>query len=177
MRHCQNTHAHAYEERFCDVTIISHKLCHPSTSLSILLAILCFRHMLLPPPMLFYRESAPYCPKPLILAKCGYMRTMAYIIVFGPIQFAGSGFVRWLTLQGEGQIMLFLKHWRARDDAGLLLRIALGWVQYQSGRGIPILEDVHSRIPYLESRWNPSLRQFLACPLHARQRLRRLYPT
>jgi hypothetical protein len=87
---------------------------------------------------------------------------MAYSRVFGPKQFAGSGFVRWLTLQGEGQIMLFLKHWQARDNAGRLLRIALAWVQYQSGRGTPILDDVHTSIPYLESRWIPSLRRFLA---------------
>jgi hypothetical protein len=58
--------------------------------------------------------------------------------------------------------MLFLKHWRARDDAGRLLRIALAWVQYQSGRGTPILDDVHYTIPYLESRWIPSLRRSLA---------------
>jgi hypothetical protein len=89
---------------------------------------------------------------------------MAYIIiiVFGPKQFVGSGFVRWLTLQGEGQIMLFLKHWHARDDAGRLLQISLAWVQYQSGRGTPILEDVHTPIPYLEARWILSLRRFLS---------------
>jgi hypothetical protein len=58
--------------------------------------------------------------------------------------------------------MLFMKHWRAHDDGGRLLRIALAWVQYQAGVGTPILDDVHPPIPFLEARWLPSLRLFLS---------------
>ena len=90
------------------------------------------------------------------------MRTMAYSIVFGPKQLAGAGFIRWTTLQGEGQIMLFLKHWRTYDDVGRLLRVAVAWVQYQSGMDVSILSDVTTPLPYLEARWIPSLRRFLA---------------
>jgi hypothetical protein len=99
---------------------------------------------------------------PLILAKSGYMRTTAYSILFGPKVLGGAGFIRWSTLQGEGQLMLFLKHWRANDDAGRLLRVAVAWVQYQSGVGFPIFAHPATNIPYLESRWLPSLRRFLA---------------
>jgi hypothetical protein len=99
---------------------------------------------------------------PLIIAKSGYMCTTAYSILFGPKSLGGAGFIRWFTLQGEGQVMLFLKHWRANDTAGRLLRIAVAWVQYQSGVGIPIFANPELHIPYLESRWLPSLRQFLA---------------
>jgi hypothetical protein len=74
-----------------------------------------------------------------------------YSIIFGPKQFAGSGFVQWLKMLGEGQVMMIIKHWRAHDDAGRLLRLALSWVQYQSGRGTPILDDVHALMPYLEA--------------------------
>jgi hypothetical protein len=65
---------------------------------------------------------------PRIIAKCGYMRTTVYSIIFGPKCLGGAGFIRWFTLQGEGQIMLFIKHWRAQDEVGRLLRIAVAWV-------------------------------------------------
>jgi exonuclease III len=99
---------------------------------------------------------------PMILAKSGYMRTTSYSILFGPRKFGGGGFIRWYVLQGEGQILLFIKHWRCDEDAGRLLRIAVAWVQYQSGLDTPIFEDVHTPLPYLEARWLPSLRLFLA---------------
>jgi hypothetical protein len=109
-----------------------------------------------------YLEAAQSKSMPLIFAKCGYMRTTAYSILFGPKFLGGAGFLRWLTLQGEGQILLFIKHWRAYDDAGRLLRVAVAWVQYQSGVGIPIFENPHLHLPYLESRWLPSMRAFLS---------------
>jgi hypothetical protein len=99
---------------------------------------------------------------PLILAKSGYMRTTAYSILCGPKFLGGAGFIRWSTLQREGQLMPFLKHWRANDDAGWLLRIAVAWVQYQSGVGLPIFANPELHILYLESRWLASLRRFLA---------------
>jgi hypothetical protein len=99
---------------------------------------------------------------PLIFAKCGYMRSTAYIILFGPKFLGGAGFIRWLTLQSKGQLLLFIKHWRAADDAGRLLRVAVAWVQYQSGVCTPLFEDPHLHVPYLESRWLPSMRSFLA---------------
>jgi hypothetical protein len=65
-------------------------------------------------------------------------------------------------LQGEGQIQLFIKFWRTQSQASTLLRVALAWVQYQSGQGLPILIDVHTPLPYLTTRWIPALRTFLA---------------
>jgi hypothetical protein len=102
---------------------------------------------------------------PLIFAKCGYMRTTAYAILFGPKCLGGEGgvFIRWFTLQGEGQLILFIKHWRVQDAAGHLLPIVVAWVQYQSGVGTPIFSDPHLHLPYLESQsWLPLLQQFLA---------------
>jgi hypothetical protein len=40
--------------------------------------------------------------------------------------------------------------------------VAVAWVQYQSGLDTPILEDLHTPLPYFEARWIPSLRSFLA---------------
>jgi hypothetical protein len=99
---------------------------------------------------------------PLIFAKSGYMRTTTYSILFRPKFLGGAGFIRWFTLQGEGQLMLFIKHWRASDNAGRLLRIVVAWVQYQSGVGLPIFAYPELHLPYLESRWLPSIRRFLA---------------
>jgi hypothetical protein len=65
-------------------------------------------------------------------------------------------------LQGEGQIQLFITFWRTQSQASTLFRVTLAWVQYQSGRGLPILTDVHTPLPYLTARWIPVLRTFLA---------------
>jgi hypothetical protein len=117
-------------------------------------------------PQCFYTkktlDSAQSKSIPLIFAKSGHMRTTAYIILFCPKFLGGAGFIRWFTLQGGGQLMLFLKHWSAYDDAGRLLRITVAWVQYQSGVGLPIFAHPGLHLPYLESHWLPSLRQFLA---------------
>jgi hypothetical protein len=58
--------------------------------------------------------------------------------------------------------MLFIKHWRANNDAGRLLHVAVTWVQYQSGVGFPIFANPATNIPYMESQWLPSLQRFLA---------------
>jgi hypothetical protein len=125
-----------------------------------------YRYGLVSLPQCFYTkktlDTAQSKSIPLIFAKSGYMRATAYSILFGPKFLGGAGFIRWFTLQEEGQLMLFLKHWRANDDAGRLLWIAVAWVQYQSGVGIPIFAIPELHIPYLESRWLPSLRRFLA---------------
>ena len=46
-------------------------------------------------------------------------------------------------------------------SAGKLLRIALAWFQEQVGVSYPILAQVNTDLPHLESKWLTSLRQFL----------------
>jgi hypothetical protein len=101
-------------------------------------------------------------PMGAIFAKCGYNRKTNQKVLYGPRSLGGQGFIRWYTLQGEGQIQLFIKFWRTQSQASTLLRVALAWVQYQSGRSLPILTDVHTTLPYLTARWIPALRTFLA---------------
>ena len=96
-----------------------------------------------------------------IIAKCGYNRNTARAIIYGPTSFAGAGFLPWYLLQGEGQVTQFLKHWRTNSIVSKTLNIAVHWAQWQSGHEAFILDDTTTNLPYLESRWLRSLREFL----------------
>jgi hypothetical protein len=78
-------------------------------------------------------------------------------ILHGPTHLADAGFLSLCTLQGEGQICVFLKFWRTHTPTSILLRTALAWTQYQSGISSPILSDVDADLPHLEPRFIPSL--------------------
>lgn len=97
-----------------------------------------------------------------IIAKCGYNRHMARAVIYAPMCYAGGEFIPWYLLQGEGQILNFIKHWRTDTMISKALRITLSWAQWQSGYSLPLLEQVHTSIPHLECRWLKSLRSFLA---------------
>jgi hypothetical protein len=97
-----------------------------------------------------------------ILARCGYNRNTAIALRYTPTTYAGCGLTRWSTLQGEGQIGLFLKHWRTTTIISHVLRIAISWSQWQAGLPKSILKDTTTPTPHLESRWMTSLRTFLA---------------
>ena len=97
-----------------------------------------------------------------IISKCGYAKTTPHALLFAPVDLAGAGFLHWTTIQGEGQVKQFLKHWRSDTRESTLLRINVSWVQWQAGTEKSILEDTSNPLPYLESRWLPSLRQFLS---------------
>jgi hypothetical protein len=96
-----------------------------------------------------------------IIARCGYNRHTAYAILYAPTSLAGGGFVHWYTLQGEGQIQQFLKHWRTNTMISQMLRIYLAWSQWQSGLSQLILNATATPLPHLECRWLCSLRTFL----------------
>jgi len=98
---------------------------------------------------------------PILIAKSGYNRTTAIGLRYAPLSHAGCGFVRWSTLQGEGQIQLFLKHWRTSTTISQTLRIAIAWSQWQSGLSKSLINDTKTPLPHLESRWIKSLRKFL----------------
>jgi hypothetical protein len=97
------------------------------------------------------------------IPKCGYNRNTARAIIFGPLHLAGAGLTPLSYLiQGEGQILQFIKFWRTDTPTSRLLRVATAWSQYQSGISSSILENVHTPLPHLEARWLPSLRTFLS---------------
>ena len=96
-----------------------------------------------------------------IIAKCGLNRNTARALIYAPLSYAGGGFMPWHLLQGEGQILHFIKHWRSTTFISSTLRLAVQWTQWQSGHYNPVLEDVRYPLPYLECRWIRSLRMFL----------------
>ena len=71
-------------------------------------------------------------------------------------------FLRWYWLQGEAQILMFLKHWQTTTQISTTLRIAVSWYQYHSGVGFPLFETPDVPITYTPSRWLHSCRTFLS---------------
>ena len=121
-------------------------------------------------PQCFFEEKvldrAERQSLPPLIAKSGYNRNVATQLRYAPLSYAGCGFIRWSTMQGEGQVTLFLKHWRTDTMVSRVLRIALAWSQWQSGLSKSILQDTLTKLPHLESRWIKSLRTFL-CKIKA----------
>jgi hypothetical protein len=72
-------------------------------------------------------DNAEAKSAPIILAKQGYNRNTAKALRYAPKSIAGCGMTPWKVLQGEGQISLFLKHWRTDTIISKTLRIALAW--------------------------------------------------
>jgi hypothetical protein len=70
--------------------------------------------------------------------------------------------IPWKVLQGEGQLALFIKHWRTNTIISKVLRITLSWAQWNAGTSKPILQHPEIDIPYLEARWIKSFQQSLA---------------
>ena len=98
----------------------------------------------------------------IIVARCGFNRCTKRTILFGPLELGGANFRHLHVQQGTGQIMEFMRHWRAYSTAGKLLRIALAWFQDQVGVSYPILANTKTNLPHLESKWITSMRQFLS---------------
>jgi hypothetical protein len=96
------------------------------------------------------------------LAKTGYNWNTRCRIVFAPIRYGGCGFTVLYTLQGEGQILAFLKHWRTNSDAGRLLCISVAWTQLHLGVSFGFLADTATPLPHMPGQWLKSLRMFLA---------------
>ena len=95
---------------------------------------------------------------PSLYAKCGFSRKTPQALLFAPRAYGGGGFLHWETLQGEGQILHFIKHWRTNTDISTTLRIDLSWCQWQAGTSVSILKHPHSdSLKYLEARWLPSM--------------------
>jgi hypothetical protein len=99
---------------------------------------------------------------PTIFAKCGYNRNTHRSLLYGPTDYCGGGFIRWRWLQGEAQILNFLKNWRTDSQLGQTLRVAVSWYQYAAGVSWSLFEDVTTPVDYTHARWLPSLRAFLS---------------
>ena len=99
----------------------------------------------------------------IIVARCGFNRNTRKEVLYGPLELGGASFRHIATEQGIGQTTMFLRNWRRpKSIAGKLLRVAMSWFQQQVGTSTPLLEDVHTPLPHLESKWIASLRTFLS---------------
>lgn len=116
-------------------------------------------------PQSFYDEKAldkaQASSISMIISKCGLNRHTARTMLFAPRSHGGGGFHPWYLLQGQGQVLQFLKHWRTATVISDTLKVAVQWAQWQSGHNRFILDDTTSPLPYLECRWITSLRNFL----------------
>ena len=97
---------------------------------------------------------------PTLYAKCGFSRKTPQALLFAPLEYGGGGFVHWDTLQGEGQILHFIKHWRTDTYILTTLRINVAWCQWKAGTSRSILTYTEP-IQYLEAWWLPSCRDAL----------------
>lgn len=97
-----------------------------------------------------------------IIAKCGYAITTPHALIYAPREYGGAGFISWASVQSEGQILLFIKHWRTSTTVSNMLRICVSWAQWQAGTSVSLLADATMRLPQVEGRWLQSLRQALA---------------
>jgi hypothetical protein len=99
---------------------------------------------------------------PIIFAKEGFNRNTSRALLYGPSDYAGGGHFHWQWLQGEGQIMNFLKFWRTDGQVSTMLRIAVSWYQQHSGVSFSLFDDVHTPILYTAARWLHARCTFLA---------------
>ena len=90
-----------------------------------------------------------------------YVSNTKILILYGPSQLGGASFRHLYMEQGLGQIQTFLPHWHCPKQPGILLHIAVAWVQYAAGTGVSFLTDVTTNLPHLESKWLKSLRHYL----------------
>ena len=98
----------------------------------------------------------------IIVPKCGFNRHTKRAILYGPVILGGANFRLLSVEQGIRQTQYFLKHWRQDSTAGKLLKCTLAWLQLSVGVSYSVLDDPHSLLPHMESKWIASLRSFLA---------------
>jgi hypothetical protein len=79
---------------------------------------------------------------PVIFAKEGYNRNTSRDLLYGPTDYAGGGHIRWKWMQGEGQIMNFLKYWRIDGQISTVRRVAVAWYQAHDDVSFSLLEGV-----------------------------------
>ena len=97
------------------------------------------------------------------VSKCGYRRSTALAVQYGPQHLGGIEFFHLYDLQGFEQIQCFIKYWRTpKSQSGSILRIVMSWVQYCAGIGQSVVTDTTTKLPHLEACWINSMRKYLA---------------
>ena len=98
----------------------------------------------------------------IIVARCGFNRNTKKEILYGPKALGGAEFRHLYVEQGICQVTAFIRHWRSRSTIGIMLRIAVAWIQLATaGVHYSVLNHVVEDLPHMESKWFTSLRKFL----------------
>jgi hypothetical protein len=95
------------------------------------------------------------------LSKCGFSRTTAHMVVFGSPWFGGLGWIHLYYKQGILHVLLLLKHLRTFGPLHILLHVCLHWYQVITGVSFSPLSRPDVPMPYLDSAWLDSTREFL----------------
>lgn len=98
----------------------------------------------------------------ILIGKCRYNRNTPLSVLYGPTHLGGAGFVAWKTLQGEGQLITFIQHWRTTTKIGIMLQIAVAWAQLFAGTSKLLLNDQERYLDYVPAKWLLSIREFLS---------------
>ena len=86
-----------------------------------------------------------------IKPRSGYNRCTPDAVTCGSKELGGATFRSLYSIQGESQILVFLKFWRHPTSLpGQLLRITVSWVQALAGVGFPVFSRPSVPLPQLD---------------------------
>jgi hypothetical protein len=99
---------------------------------------------------------------PILLAKMGICGNTRRLLCFMSSYYGGLDLRDLYVLQGTGQLEFIIRHLRSPGMTGSLLKIVIGWFQFNAGVSYCVLANPSPAIPYLEGYWLCSVRNFLA---------------
>jgi hypothetical protein len=97
-----------------------------------------------------------------VLPKMHVNRNTARCIIHGPVILGSMALPHIHTVQGIDKFRLFLGHLRLQDDTGMLIHIALTYVQLLSGSSKNFLNKSYSTFSWLDWGWVTSLWHFIS---------------
>jgi hypothetical protein len=95
-----------------------------------------------------------------LLQKMGLPPTLPNEIFYGDQYFGGIGILRLFAEQGMNQVLLLMRHLRAKTELGEQITIGLWAYQLQSGLSQSVLVDTRA-LPYVYAPCFSTLRQYL----------------
>ena len=99
---------------------------------------------------------------PVLLTKLGVCQNTSRQLCFLSSYYGGLDLRDLYIEQGCGQVEFILRHLRSPGMTGVLLKIVLGWFQFNAGVSYPVLADPAPALPHLEGNWLCSVRSFLS---------------
>jgi hypothetical protein len=98
---------------------------------------------------------------PVLLTKLGVCQNTSRHLCFLSSYYGGLDLRDLYIEQGCGQIEFILRHLRSPGMTGALLKIVMGWFQFNAGVSYPVFAYPALELPHLEGKWLCSVRRFL----------------